>query len=105
MPILVADKTSVLTDLPATLPSLLEGTGWGLVAESVASCLWKATERVHDWSRRIDHGHYLPDSQPINLSEKDMAVFLLRVMHQTCVSLKEYLPVDKRLRLANMVVT
>lgn len=104
MPILFADKASVLTDLPATLPPLLAGTGSGIVAESVASCLLRATERVHDWAGRVEHGHYLRDSQPIDSTEEDTAMFLLQVMHQTCVYLKEYLPADKQLRLANMIV-
>ncbi|KAH6791043.1 hypothetical protein C2S51_006049 [Perilla frutescens var. frutescens] len=104
MPILVADKVSVLSDLPATLQSLLAGSGWRIVAESVASCLLRATERVHDWAGCTERGPHLPDSQPINQAEKDMAIFLLRVMHQTCVYLKEYLPMDKQLKLANMVV-
>lgn len=104
MPILFADKASVLTDLPATLPSLLAGAGSEIVAESVASCLLRATERVQDWARCAEHGHYLPNSQPINSTEEGTAMFMLRVMHQTCVNLKEYLPVDKQLTLANMVV-
>lgn len=104
MPILFADRTSVLTDLPATLPPLLADIGSSIVAESVASCLLRATERVHDWAGRIGNGHYLPDSQPIDSSEEDDVMLLLRVMHQTCVYLKEYLPADKQLKLANMVV-
>ncbi|KAL1537101.1 protein RST1 isoform X1 [Salvia divinorum] len=104
MPILFADKTSVLTDLPATLPPLLADIGSRTVAEPVASCLFRATERVHAWAGQIENGHYLPDSQPIHSSEEDSVMFLLRVMHQTCAYLKEYLPADKQLRLANMVV-
>lgn len=104
MPILYADKASVLSDLPTTLPSLLSSTGWGIVAESVASCLLRATERVHDWARNVKHCHYLPDSQPIDLTEEDGAIFLLRLMHETCVLVKEYLPLDKQLRLANMAL-
>ncbi|KAI3474914.1 hypothetical protein Pfo_030225 [Paulownia fortunei] len=104
MPVLVADKLSVLSDLPATLSSLLLGTSWEIVAETVASYVWKSMERIHDWARHVERGDYLPGSQPIDSSENDMAVFLLEVMHQTCISLKEYLPMDKQLRLANMVV-
>ncbi|KAL8475410.1 hypothetical protein ACS0TY_028171 [Phlomoides rotata] len=98
MPILVADKLSVLSDLPTTLSSLLAGNRWGTVAESVASCVVKATERIHDWAT---HGASQP---PIDKTEDEMAVYLLQVMHVTCVSLKQHLPVDKQLRLANMVV-
>lgn len=97
MPILVADKLSVLSDLPTTLSSLVGGE-WGIVAECVASSLVKATERIHDWAA---HGSSQP---PIDDTEKEMAVNLLGVMHMTCVSLKQHLPVDKQLTLANMVV-
>ncbi|KAL0450695.1 UNVERIFIED_CONTAM: protein RST1, partial [Sesamum latifolium] len=105
MPVLVADKNNVLTDLPATLSSLLLGTGWGVVADSVASYVWKSTERIHDWARHVKCGVYVPGSQPIDRTENHMADFLLQVMHHTCVSLKQYLPVEKQLGLANMVIT
>ncbi|XP_011098433.1 protein RST1 [Sesamum indicum] len=105
MPVLVADRNNVLTDLPATLSSLLLGPGWGVVADSVASYVWKSTERIHDWARHVKRGVYVPGSQPIDETENHMADFLLQVMHHTCVSLKQYLPVEKQLGLANMVVT
>lgn len=98
MPILVADKLSVLSDLPTTLSSLLAGNRWGIVAESVASSVVKATERIHDWAAR---GVSRP---PINDTGDEMAVYLLQVMHLTCVSLKHHLPIDKQLTLANMVI-
>ncbi|KAL0331937.1 UNVERIFIED_CONTAM: protein RST1 [Sesamum calycinum] len=105
MPVLVADKNNVLTDLPATLSSLLLGTGWGVIADFVASYVWKSTERIYDWARHVKRGGYVPGSQPIDRTENHMADFLLQVMHHTCVSLKQYLPVEKQLGLANMVVT
>ncbi|KAL0344027.1 UNVERIFIED_CONTAM: protein RST1 [Sesamum angustifolium] len=105
MPVLVADKNNVLTDLPATLSSLLLGAGWGVIADFVASYVWKSTERIYDWARHVKRGGYVPGSQPIDRTENHMADFLLQVMHHTCVSLKQYLPVEKQLGLANMVVT
>ncbi|KAL3624271.1 hypothetical protein CASFOL_033087 [Castilleja foliolosa] len=105
MPFLFADKLSVLSDLPVTLSSLLVGTSWEVVAETVALYIWKSTERIYDWARCIERGDYFPgSSQPIDKSENEMADFLLQVTHRTCVYLKEYLPADKQLRLANMVV-
>ncbi|KAL6518808.1 hypothetical protein OROHE_017561 [Orobanche hederae] len=101
MPILSADRLSVLSDLPTTLSSLLAGTSWEIVAETVASYIWKSTERIYDWVRSVERSAC---SQHIDGSENEMAVFLLQVMHRTCVSLIEYLPADKQLRLANMVV-
>ncbi|KAL6552953.1 hypothetical protein OROGR_006795 [Orobanche gracilis] len=101
MPILSADRLNVLSDLPTTLSSLLAGTSWKIVAETVASYIWKSTERIYDWARSVERSAC---SQHIDGSENEMAVFLLKVMHRTCISLIEYLPVDKQLRLANMVV-
>lgn len=46
MPNLFAVKTSA--SYPATLPPLLADIGSRMIAESVASCLFRATERVHD---------------------------------------------------------
>ncbi|KAM7509889.1 hypothetical protein LguiB_008764 [Lonicera macranthoides] len=105
MPLLIVDRFTVLSDLPVTLTSLLSETSWGEVAESVVLYLWASMVRIHDWVTRADD-----DSQPaakshqsIDKSEEEMALFLLKVMHHTCVPLKDYLPLDKQLRLANMV--
>lgn len=101
MPILVADKVSVLNDLPITLSTLLSGTGWDMAAVSVASYIWTSTDRIHDWVRHRESANYLQ----IDRSENDTADVLLRLLHRTSTSLKEYLPVDKQLRLANMHFT
>ncbi|XP_073296090.1 protein RST1 [Primulina huaijiensis] len=101
MPILVADKVSVLSDLPITLSALLSGTGWEMAAESVASYIWTSTERIHDWVTHRESADYLQ----IDRSENDTADVLLRLLHRTSILLKEYLPVDKQLRLANMHFT
>ena len=105
MPLLIVDRFTVLSDLPVTLTSLLLETSWGEVAESVVLYLWASMERIHDWVTRAND-----DSQPaakshqsIDKSEEEMALFLLKVMHHTCVLLKDYLPLEKQLRLANMV--
>ncbi|KAL2528915.1 Protein RST1 [Forsythia ovata] len=104
MPVLILDRVSVLSDLPVTLSSLLSETSWGAVAESVASDFWASTERVYDWAKHIEVGDYAPSSQPIDRSENDTAPFLLQVMREACIYLKPYLPPEKLLRLANMVV-
>ncbi|CAA0828535.1 Protein RST1 [Striga hermonthica] len=104
MPMLSADKSSVLSDLPVTLSSLLVGTSWEIVAESVALYIWRSTDRIYDWARHVQLGEYFPGSQPIDRSENEFAVSILQVLYRTCVSLKEYLPVDNKLGLANMVV-
>ncbi|XAR51899.1 hypothetical protein NMG60_11006692 [Bertholletia excelsa] len=105
MPLLVVDQNIVLNDLPVTLSSLLLDSSWGVVAESVVSYLWASTERIYDWAMRVAHGDKSPSSQePIDESENSVAVFLLHVMHHTCVSLKDYLPPEKQLRLANMAI-
>ncbi|KAL5152789.1 Protein RST1 [Glycine soja] len=105
MPFMIVDQQMVLNDLPVTLVSLLADQNWNAVAETVVSHFFSSTERIYDWSVQIADGSYIPDSQPIDGSENHMAVFLLQVMHHTCVLLKSYLPLDKQLRLASMVIT
>ncbi|XP_015879308.3 protein RST1 isoform X2 [Ziziphus jujuba] len=104
MPFLILDEHAVLSDLPVTLSSLLSDSNWGVIAESVVSFFLVSTERIHNWVRHVSWCVDVPLMQPIDESEKDMAVFLLHVMHRTCVSLKDYLPLDKQLKLANMVL-
>ena len=94
----------VLSDLPVTLSSLLSDSSWEVVAEPVASYLWASTERFYDWAARMAHGDDSGSPHPIDKSENDMAVFLSQVMHSACVSLKDYLPPEKQLKLANLVV-
>lgn len=106
MPVLILDRQAVLSDLPVTLSSLLSESSWKVIAESVVSSLFTSTERIYNWSTYISRGEYLTDiqTQPIDESENEMAGYLLRVMHHTCLSLKDYLPLEKQLKLANMVV-
>ncbi|KAI5341216.1 hypothetical protein L3X38_020490 [Prunus dulcis] len=105
MPLLILDQLTVLSDLPVTLSSLLSDSSWGGVAEFVVPSLFASTERIYNWAIHIARCEDMPpDMQPIDKSENSMAVFLLRVMHCTCVSLKDYLPLEKQLKLANMVV-
>ncbi|KAK7381419.1 hypothetical protein VNO78_34092 [Psophocarpus tetragonolobus] len=105
MPLMIVDQQMVLNDLPVTLVSLLEDESWNIVAETVVSHLFSSTDRMHDWAVQIADGSYIPGSQSIDESENHMVVFLLRVMHHTCVLLNSYLPLDKQLRLASMVIT
>ncbi|GAB2284260.1 hypothetical protein Dimus_018726 [Dionaea muscipula] len=104
MPLLILDPTVVLSDLPVTLPSLLSSPKWSSIAETAVSYLWMSLERIHEWASSLACGCAAPSLQlrPIDRSEKDMADFLLRLMHGTCVSLREYLPLEKQLRLADM---
>ncbi|XP_061373555.1 protein RST1 isoform X2 [Gastrolobium bilobum] len=104
MPLMIVDQQMVLNDLPVTLVSLLADRSWNVVAETVVSHLFSSTERIYNWAMQIADGSYIPGSQPIDESENNMAAFLLQVMHHTCVLLKGYLPLDKQLRLASMVI-
>ncbi|KAI3970453.1 hypothetical protein MKX01_024100 [Papaver californicum] len=111
MPLLVMDPETVLSDLPITLPSVLSNSSWKVVAESVVVNLWVSTQRVYDWAKWLatnagDNEVTLrqPQQHPIDTSENGNAIFLTRLLHETCVSLKDYLPLDKQLRLANMVL-
>lgn len=103
MPFMIVDQQTVLNDLPVTLASLLGDQSWDVVAETVVSHLFSSTDRIYHWAIQTADGSYVPDSQPIDESENHTAVFLLQVMHHTCVLLKGYLPLEKQLRLASMV--
>ncbi|MCL7043378.1 hypothetical protein MKW94_013584 [Papaver nudicaule] len=109
MPLLMMDPVTVLSDLPITLPSLLSNSSWKVVAESVVLNLWALTQRVYDWAKCLatnagDNEVTLrqPQQHPVDKSGNDNAIFLTRVLHEACVSLKEYLPLDKQLKLAHM---
>ncbi|KAF6157441.1 hypothetical protein GIB67_004379 [Kingdonia uniflora] len=104
MPLLLVDRVAVLNDLAVTLPSLLSDTNWMVVAENVTLNLWKSTERIYEWARCLPSDNVGLGSQSIDDSERSMAALLMRVTHRTCVSLRDYLPLEKQLRLANMVV-
>ncbi|KAF1859358.1 hypothetical protein Lal_00009942 [Lupinus albus] len=104
MPFMIVDQQTVLNDLPVTLVSLLEDKSWDNAAETIVSHLFSSTERIYDWVMQIADGSYVPDSQPIDESENHMAAFLLQVLHHACVLLKSFLPLDKQLRLASMVI-
>lgn len=103
MPLLILDRLSVLSDLPVTLTALLSDPGWETVAEAVVSSLWASMKRIYSWVTHRDCVDDLPPLQPIDNSENEMAAFLLRVLHCTCVSLKDFLPLEKQLWLANIV--
>ncbi|KAK9113672.1 hypothetical protein Syun_020469 [Stephania yunnanensis] len=105
MPLLKLDQVNVLRDLPVTLPSLLSNRRWTGIAESVALNLWQSTERLYNWIACTVTGVDAPTSQSIDTSEASMASFLLRTMHQTSVHLKEYLPLEKQLKLASITFT
>ncbi|KAG0491514.1 hypothetical protein HPP92_004912 [Vanilla planifolia] len=106
MPLLILDPDSVLLDLPLTLPSLLSSGSWSSIAESCVGKLWLCTERICAWattSSTATKGS-LQESNHIHESEATASSNLARVMHRTCVTLKDYLPLDKRLGLANIEV-
>ncbi|KAJ6810324.1 protein RST1 isoform X1 [Iris pallida] len=105
MPLLVADPDSVLRDLQVTLPSLLLKSSWSPVAESVADKLWTAMERIcaqKTESTSAGGGVCLPGQDHISESEARSFTSLARAVQQACISLKDYLPLHKQLRLANM---
>lgn len=104
MPLLILDQSSILNDLPVALASLLSEPNWEVFAETITSYLLTSTERIYSWATKLSVGEDTLSSQPIDKSENDMAPILLLVMHQACISLKDYLPLEKQLRLANMMV-
>ncbi|KAK3033054.1 hypothetical protein RJ639_035680 [Escallonia herrerae] len=104
MPLLIVEQTVVLSDLPVTLASLLSDTSWETVAESVVLHLWTSTERIHSWITHRGREEEYSNAQSIDRSEDDTVVFLFQVMHHACVSLKDFLPLEKQLMLANMIL-
>ncbi|XP_031286525.1 protein RST1-like isoform X1 [Pistacia vera] len=105
MPILILDRLTMLNDLPLILTSLLSDPSWEVVAELFVSYLWVSTERVYNWVTSLAVGESSPSLQRIHESENDTAAFLLQAMHHACVCVKDYLPLEKQLKLTNMVVT
>lgn len=105
MPLLIVDRLTVLSDLPVTLTSLLSDPSWDGVAESIVSNLWASLGRIYDWATHKVRSDDTPGIQPIDESENGMAVFLFRVLHCACLSLKDHLPLEKQLKLADMVIT
>ncbi|KAJ0962529.1 hypothetical protein J5N97_027651 [Dioscorea zingiberensis] len=103
-PLLTVDPVTVLSDLPVTLPSLLTDSNWSSSAETIVDKLWVSTERICDWASQLNgEGYSSLRQHHINQSEAQISAFLSQVMHQTCVLLKDYLPLDKQLRLANIL--
>lgn len=99
MPLLILDRLFVLNDLPVILSSLFSDPSWEIIAETFASYLWTSSERIHNWASRSD------DGSGIDEDEKNIAALLLQVMYHSCISLKDYLPLEKQLKLANLVVS
>ncbi|CAN0875160.1 Protein RST1 [Linum grandiflorum] len=100
MPLLTFDVLTVLNDLPVTLTALLKEPSWETIAILISCNLCASTERMYEW---VTSGYNTPPA--IDESEKENGGLLLRIMHSTCVCLKEYLPLEKQLLLANMVIT
>ncbi|WCJ21056.1 ARM repeat superfamily protein [Euphorbia peplus] len=104
MPLLTLDPLTVLRDLSVTLTCLLKEPNWDVVAESIVSHLCTSTERIYHWLTNTELNDDTLNLQPIDESEKDVVGLVLPVMHHACLLLKEYLPLEKQLRLTNMNV-
>nr|XP_043615297.1 protein RST1 [Erigeron canadensis] len=102
MPLLTVNPRTVLSDLPVTLTSLLlDNSPWGIVAESVASIMWTSTKRIYSW---VSNEADFSTQQSIDEPDRERGVFLLKVMHQTCVALQDHLSPEQQLMLANMTI-
>lgn len=104
MPFLIVDPEIVLADLPVTLRSLLSSNSWSSIAESVANKLWLSTERICTQAVMLSGGTNteIPNLGFANETNTEASVCLARTMFKTCLSLKDYLSLDKRLKLANL---
>ncbi|XP_077244249.1 ARM repeat superfamily protein isoform X2 [Tasmannia lanceolata] len=104
MPLLILDRDAVLSDLPVTFPSLFLDHSWKAIAETVVQNLLVSTERIYAWAVQLSGGNDFGGVEPIDPSENSRSVWLTQVMHSTCIALKDHLPFEKQLRLANMVL-
>ncbi|KAF9605324.1 hypothetical protein IFM89_015979 [Coptis chinensis] len=105
MPLLVLDKITVLSDLPVTVPLLFSERDWMVIAEPVVLNLWRLTERIYEWAKCLESAPDVASKQHfVDESESNIAVFLSRVMYHTCLTLKDYLPFEKQLKLTSMVI-
>ncbi|KAI4389119.1 hypothetical protein MLD38_001380 [Melastoma candidum] len=101
------DQRSVLCDLPVTLTSLLTLPTWTIIAERFTAALFASVERIHSWVMRSSQREVNSSGQheDVNESERGSAPFLLGVMRESCILLRDYLPLDKQFRLVNMAVS
>ncbi|URE08649.1 hypothetical protein MUK42_23257 [Musa troglodytarum] len=104
MPLLTIDPTTVLSDLPVTLPSLLSDSSWSIIAGPLVDKLWVCTMRICTWAERLSIASGSSTLDQIDASEASLSIFLAHVMHETCLSLKQFLPFEKQLKLATLVV-
>lgn len=104
MPLLILDPLAVLSDLPVTLPALLEDRSWCVILQDLVPKLLMSTERLCSFAWNLqdkdDHAVVLENM------EEDEAILLLlpSVMHKTCISLKRYMSFEEQLKLANIQV-
>ncbi|KAJ8476053.1 hypothetical protein OPV22_019780 [Ensete ventricosum] len=104
MPLLTIDPTTILSDLPVTLPSLLSDSSWSIIAGPLVDKLWVCTMRICAWAERLSIASGSPTLDQIDASEASLSIFLAHVMHETCLSVKQFLPFEKQLKLATLVV-
>ncbi|XP_065012518.1 protein RST1-like isoform X1 [Musa acuminata AAA Group] len=104
MPLLTIEPTTVLSDLPVTLPSLLSDSSWSIIAGPLVDKLWVCTMRICTWAERLTIAGGSSTLDQIDASEAGLSIFLAHVMHETCLSLKQFLPFEKQLKLATLVV-
>ncbi|XP_020268990.1 protein RST1 isoform X2 [Asparagus officinalis] len=105
MPLLIVDQDTVLSDLPTTLPCLLAETSWRRVAEPAADKLWISTERICVWAAHLAGNEDSLTSKGGIRDDEALKSTLARSVYETCVALRDYLPVQKQLRLVNLQVS
>ncbi|CAN6446135.1 unnamed protein product [Victoria cruziana] len=104
-PILVLNPISVLSNLPAILPSLLSSPTWNSMAAAVAEQIWASAERLHNLvAMSKQKGDDAPNLGDAWIGKNGVDSFLVQVLYETCFNLRVYLPFEKQLKLANMNV-
>ncbi|BFI25408.1 hypothetical protein MPTK2_1g20850 [Marchantia polymorpha subsp. ruderalis] len=97
--LLPLDPTWAIVDLPLTLPSLLSQPGWASTLEAFVYRFPELLDRLISMLDRneLESTYFVHETLSPSL--------LLSVLRRTCAGLKNYLPIETKLKLANLNIT
>lgn len=98
---LILDPMSVLQDLPFTFSSIFLDISWSSVLGLVVQKLLSLIDRICNWQSSLQKGECIASIDYIDRDEKKVCSFLLHILHQTCIALKDHLSFDVQFKLAN----
>ncbi|KAG6543981.1 hypothetical protein Mapa_014605 [Marchantia paleacea] len=97
--LLPLDPTWAIVDLPLTLPSLLSQPGW---ASTLEAFVYRFPDLLDRLIAMLDREEL---ESTYSVDETLSPSVLLSVLRRTCVGLKHYLPIETKLKLANLNIT